>query len=854
MVEFALVLPFLLFLLFGIIEFGRLLWSYMAVQNAARFGVRYAITGERNNKYCEEAANALGLAAADRDADGNFDCKVPRDYTGGDPEKLTNQITDYARLPSIRDEALVGATALLMADDAAVQGNYLSYLANRDNRAAQVPFLGQPTSEGYFRVMICSNRDTNEDSESNFAVDNSTYDTSTCYEYFTTVQDKANGRFMDDAGGPGDRVRVTVSYVHPVIVPLLTMLYPNVPLSVYREGIVEKFRSGRISGIRSGGGIVPTNTPSPTKTHTPTRTNTSTYTPTPTATDTATSTPTFTPTDTSTPTITPTATPTPSCELFSNTNLVLGENSSAYFMYQNENTFPVRITNFNFSWAGPWHDEVNPTPGDNYLLRLARFGHSVQYELPDQLLVPGLNVPVSDPTNSFWLVAANAAEDDFSIEFSYDFLQWYSFYHAGDFTVSLNFIVDVPTGNDLSCTRTITGLLGPRISFNPTPPIPAFTNAFNVRANAIDPDPGGNIEYVRFYVYDMNGNPLGNREDRNSPYCLFSGCNARGLGQFWPDDLNQQSSGAVPIQNGTYRLVALAKDYDDTYLHNTRIQTTISINMPTPTPSMTPTSTPTPCPANGNGLQGSYYNYTGSSVAFPPGNPRLVRNDANVNFNWGNGSPDPVITTDRFIVRWVGQVMPRYPNDTITFITRSDDGMRVWVNGTRVANHWANQSASYRNGDPITLGGCNWVNITVEYYENSGSSVAQLYWSSVRDTNRVIVDQAHLLLPVAPTLQPTGYPATSTPTATGLPTNTPMNTNTPTITLTPTTTNTARPTPTYTPTDTATPLPTATNTRPPTNTPLPTNTPGPNTATPTPTPTATPRSAKPTNTPSGGGD
>ena len=39
-VEFALILPVLLALLFGIIEMARLLQSYLVVTNAARFGMR----------------------------------------------------------------------------------------------------------------------------------------------------------------------------------------------------------------------------------------------------------------------------------------------------------------------------------------------------------------------------------------------------------------------------------------------------------------------------------------------------------------------------------------------------------------------------------------------------------------------------------------------------------------------------------------------------------------------------------------------------------------------------------------------------------------------------------------------
>ncbi len=45
-VEFALTLPILLLLMFGIIEFGRIFQSWVTIQNAARTAARYAITGQ----------------------------------------------------------------------------------------------------------------------------------------------------------------------------------------------------------------------------------------------------------------------------------------------------------------------------------------------------------------------------------------------------------------------------------------------------------------------------------------------------------------------------------------------------------------------------------------------------------------------------------------------------------------------------------------------------------------------------------------------------------------------------------------------------------------------------------------
>ena len=52
--EFALILPLLLLLIFGIIEFARLFQAYLVIVNSASFGVRYAVTGEYEPGYCTD--------------------------------------------------------------------------------------------------------------------------------------------------------------------------------------------------------------------------------------------------------------------------------------------------------------------------------------------------------------------------------------------------------------------------------------------------------------------------------------------------------------------------------------------------------------------------------------------------------------------------------------------------------------------------------------------------------------------------------------------------------------------------------------------------------------------------------
>lgn len=50
MVEFAMVLPVLILLLMGIIEFGRVISAYMVINNLAREGARFAAVGKTDSQ------------------------------------------------------------------------------------------------------------------------------------------------------------------------------------------------------------------------------------------------------------------------------------------------------------------------------------------------------------------------------------------------------------------------------------------------------------------------------------------------------------------------------------------------------------------------------------------------------------------------------------------------------------------------------------------------------------------------------------------------------------------------------------------------------------------------------------
>lgn len=790
LIEFALALPILLLLLFGVIEFGRLVQAWMAVQNAARFGLRYAVTGEYNEAYCSDAAAALGLEAADAHgtSPAAYDCVVPDEYcdlNGCEARDLTDALVDWARLPSIRDAARVGIAGVNIIDTVGVSGDYLTYLIS--NNLAD---LGDPFFPGYFHITVCSNRDgADVDTISDFLRDDNTIP-STCLDVAADPD-----VHMDDAGGPGNRVRVTVRFVHRMILPLINNIWPNVPLASWREGVVEKYRTSRIGGLGSEIGLAPTLTSTATQSATPSLTPTETIPPTPTDTLTPTETYTPTPTDTPTETPTPTFTPTPSCDDLTVNGPLYLSGDDVEMSLSNVGAYAVNISKIRLNWDelegqpdGPWHDQVEyqPAPIDQYFDRYYWAGITALDVIPNiYLIAPSTafehNVNITMNPSSGGLL---------ELDFYRSFTNYFVYYHARDFEAQLTYTVGT-----LTCpARTVTGLYGPTVSAEASEPNP-IENPFYVQAFPADPD--GTINRVRFEIWNNTQTTiLGYRDDTASPYCLFGdsggSCTALNLGSTWPNSTNA-------IENGTYVIYVQVRDNDSPSRQYTRIKMTIVLDI----------QPLEPCNNTGTGLLGQYYTWAGSSPPVMSGLVNLVYAivDPQVFFSWGAGSPAPSVPADRFATRWTGQVQPKYDlAEPYTFYFRVDDGVRLWVNGVRLINSWRDGSVREMSSVMNMPANCPRLDIAIDYFENSGDAVAELRWSSPSIPKEVI-PMRNLYPPQGP------LPATITPT------NTPAATNTPTVTPT----RTPKPTSTDTPTATATATATETPDSPP-PTPQPTNT------------------------------
>lgn len=290
--EFAITLPILLILVFGIIEFGRIFQAWVTLQNSARDAARYATTGAYNaERYiiddsgvddprgstvipCINNNDQRGGASADASGvlvyDG-IEGLFATWYDGTDcqPNNPVHQDMrkDMLRILSIMERARVGAAGLALGGTNWIENSgaeagaraalfdvwYRPLNSNRSRAGSDQP--------GWFDVMVCSSRAfLNPDStplEPKFSGINAR---------FVTVLDRGGSPDDDrapvcvlnenppgdaggvnnsdhpwlDPGGAGDTVTIVVSFNHPLVTPL--GLAPYIPLQARRSAVNEAFR------------------------------------------------------------------------------------------------------------------------------------------------------------------------------------------------------------------------------------------------------------------------------------------------------------------------------------------------------------------------------------------------------------------------------------------------------------------------------------------------------------------------------------------------------------------------------------------------------------------------------------
>jgi hypothetical protein len=131
------------------------------------------------------------------------------------------------------------------------------------------------------------------------------------------------------------------------------------------------------------------------------------------------------------------------------------------------------------------------------------------------------------------------------------------------------------------------------------------------------------------------------------------------------------------------------------------------------------------------GLSATYFkndNFTGKTY---------TRVERSVNFDWPNHvSPAPGIGGTTFAVRYSGLVKPA-ASETYSFITRNNDGVRLWVNGRLIINSWM-LSARRTLVGKISLKANHVYDLRLEYFDHKRTAAISLSWRSASTAYGVV--------------------------------------------------------------------------------------------------------------------
>ncbi len=95
------------------------------------------------------------------------------------------------------------------------------------------------------------------------------------------------------------------------------------------------------------------------------------------------------------------------------------------------------------------------------------------------------------------------------------------------------------------------------------------------------------------------------------------------------------------------------------------------------------------------------------------GDPVLTREEASIDYDWEQGSPDPVVNSDEFSARWRGII--NVSEGIYRFTVRADDGIKVFVDGNQIIDGWQVQLATtYTENITLNSGSHE---VIVEYFD-----------------------------------------------------------------------------------------------------------------------------------------
>lgn len=141
---------------------------------------------------------------------------------------------------------------------------------------------------------------------------------------------------------------------------------------------------------------------------------------------------------------------------------------------------------------------------------------------------------------------------------------------------------------------------------------------------------------------------------------------------------------------------------------------------------------------SGTGLYGLYHTLN-SDTAF--GQLLFTQIDTTLHFDWGKQPPDARLGAEHYAIRWLGAVEPVF-SEWYYFHVNSDDGFRLWVNDSLVAQAWKIKGTGEISGAIFLEKGRKY-DIRLDYFEFEGDASVKLFWSGA-STPKEIIPKKHL--------------------------------------------------------------------------------------------------------------
>lgn len=140
------------------------------------------------------------------------------------------------------------------------------------------------------------------------------------------------------------------------------------------------------------------------------------------------------------------------------------------------------------------------------------------------------------------------------------------------------------------------------------------------------------------------------------------------------------------------------------------------------------------------------------------GTPVLTQSLAGgINFNWGTGSPDPVVPVDQFSARFSS--VQSFNQGTYEFIVTSDDGVRLIIDNVLVIDQFTGRPLTTDRVQVALTAGAH--TITLEYLETIDIAAVQLTWVQLSGTTPTSPFGGGIIV------TPFGTPVVATPGYTG---------------------------------------------------------------------------------------